>query len=272
MTEEQLRTAVWEALTTEIAQRVSQKLIELQKKALVVCTGSTMGFPLWMVGLQQLQQAGFQFDLYLSQSAAQILNVGAIQAGLNIGKVYLGSSDEPPEKVAMPYPTILVPAMTINTAAKIASCTADTPAARVIFNSMLRGKNVVVAVDGCCPDNSERAAKGYRMTPAVKEQLRANLERMRDFGAVLTTAEAMASKTLRLIGAGGEDHRPPAACTREKAPAAPGEVRYTGGRIVGRGAVAGLSAGAVLRIPKGCQVTQLARDTAAVRGVTLVME
>ena len=54
MTEETLRKAIVEAIGEEVARRVSAKLIALQKKALVVCTASTMGFSQWIVGLQQL--------------------------------------------------------------------------------------------------------------------------------------------------------------------------------------------------------------------------
>ena len=59
MTEETLRQAIVEAIGEEVARRVSAKLIALQKKALVVCTASTMGFSQWLVGLQQLEQEGF---------------------------------------------------------------------------------------------------------------------------------------------------------------------------------------------------------------------
>ena len=61
MTEETLRKAIVEAIGEEVARRVSAKLIALQKKALVVCTASTMGFSQWIVGLQQLEQEGKAF-------------------------------------------------------------------------------------------------------------------------------------------------------------------------------------------------------------------
>lgn len=273
MTEESLYQAVVEAISEEIARKVSEKLLELQKKALVVCTGSTMGFSNWLVSLQQLQQAGFQFDLYLSQSAVQIVDVATLRGAVQFGKVWSGDSEQPPELVAAPYPTIIVPAMTVNTAAKIAGCTADTPAARVVFNSMMRGKNVIIAIDGCCPDNEARAAKGYKIPEPLKAQLRANMARMREFGAALTTAEKLASKTLRVIGAGSaprEEAQAPCVAAASKA-AAPGAQRLEQ-RIIGRKDVANLPAGTVLRVPRECQITQLAADIARTRGVTLVRE
>ena len=272
MTEETLRKAIVEAIGEEVARRVSAKLIALQKKALVVCTASTMGYSQWLVGLQQLEQEGFTFDLYLSENAAQILQVSAIRSAVSFGKVWLGESELPPEAIAAPYYTILVPAMTVNTAAKIANGFSDTPASRLIMNSMMKGKNVIIAVDGCCPDNEERAAKGYRMTEPLKAQLRQNLVKMKEFGAVLTTAGKLSSKTMRVIGA-SDAVVPTASCACEtKAQkAAPAAVKVAR-KVLGRQDVIHLPEGSVLRIPAGCQITQLAMDIIRVRRIQVVRE
>ena len=253
MTEETLRKAIVEAIGEEVARRVSAKLIAMQKKALVVCTASTMGFSQWLVGLQQLEQEGFTFDLYLSENAAKILQVSAIRSAVSFGKVWLGETELPPEAIAAPYFTILVPAMTVNTAAKVANSFCDNPASRLILNSMMKGKNVIIAVDGCCPDNEERAAKGYRMTEPLKAQLRQNLVRLQEFGAVLTTAGKLSSKTMRVIGA-SEAASPAAPCADLKQTtcvpkkAAPAATKVTR-KIIGRQDVVQLPEGSVLREP-----------------------
>ena len=274
MTEETLRKAIVEAIGEEVARRVSAKLIALQKKALVVCTASTMGFSQWLVGLQQLEQEGFTFDLYLSENAAKILQVSAIRSAVSFGKVWLGETELPPEAIAAPYYTILVPAMTVNTAAKVANSFCDNPASRLILNSMMKGKNVIIAVDGCCPDNEERAAKGYRMTEPLKAQLRQNLVRLQEFGAVLTTAGKIASKTLRVIGA--SEAKAPAATTcgcsdLKKTKAAPAAAKVTR-KVVGRQDVVNLPEGSVLKIPAGSQITQLAMDIIRVNRIQIVRE
>ena len=273
MTEETLRKAIVEAIGEEVARRVSAKLIALQNKALVVCTASTMGFSQWIVGLQQLEQEGFTFDLYLSENAAKILQVSAIRSAVSFGKVWLGETELPPEAIAAPYYTILVPAMTVNTAAKVANSFCDNPASRLILNSMMKGKNVIIAVDGCCPDNEERAAKGYRMTEPLKVQLRQNLVRLQEFGAVLTTASKIANKTLRVIGASAANV-PTATCgcaDLKKTKAAPAAAKVTR-KVVGRQDVVNLPAGSVLKIPAGSQVTQLAMDIIRVNRIQLVRE
>ena len=57
---------------------------------------------------------------------------------------------------------------------------ADTPAAAVILDGLMRGKNVIVATDGCCPDHAERARRGFRMAEPLKQTLRTHLEALRD--------------------------------------------------------------------------------------------
>jgi hypothetical protein len=111
------------------------------------------------------------------------------------------------------------------------------------------------------------------MTEPLKVQLRQNLVRLQEFGAVLTTAGKFANKTLRVIGA-SEAVVPtaPCACTTKTAPkAAPAASKVTR-KVVGRQDVVNLPEGSVLRIPAGSQVTQLAMDIIRVRRIQIVRE
>lgn len=267
MTEDQLRDAILEALTEEIARRVAEKLQQLQKKALVVCTGSALSFSTWQSELRILAENGFGMDLYLSESACQILDTDALCGSVPFGRVWKGRLEEAPEKLAAAYPTILVPALTVNTAAKLAACISDTPATRMISNSLMRGKNVVVSVDGCCPDNPARAAMGYRMTEGLKAQLHHNLVQLQAYGATLTTAERFAG---RVMGSIRSTAAP--APERQAAPVtAPGEYRSDKG-VLGRGDVSALPAGGTLRVRRNCQITQLAAEVLQVRRIQVVRE
>ena len=262
MREEKLLENAEEALVAEVVRRVAEKLISVQKKALVVYTGSLIGFVPALVSLQQLQQAGLTFDPFLSKSASKLLNVDTLRTVLAPGVFYQEEQlDRAPELLAAPYYTVIVPALTVNTAAKIAACIADTPAARIISNSMMRGKNVVIARDGCCPENAERAAKGYNMTPALKAKLSANLETLRDFGAALCGCDTLAFKTIKLI----EPQSP-------TAPRARAADFSSAKRVIGRREVVSLPAGSLLRVSKNALVTQLAYDAAYQRGVRIEKE
>ena len=64
----------------------------------------------------------------------------------------------------------------------------------------MRGKNVVVNIDGCCPDHAERLKRGFHMAEPLKQALRNNLETLRSFGARLTTSGGLYDKALRAVG------------------------------------------------------------------------
>ena len=110
----------------------------------------------------------------------------------------------------------------------------------------------------------------------MPEQLRQNLVRMREFGAVLTTAGNLSSKTLRVIGASNAavPTAPCAAPTKSAAApkkAAPVASKVTR-KILGRQDVINLPEGSVLHIPAGSQITQLAMDIVRVRRIQVVRD
>ena len=147
-----------------IAERVAQKLLERQKHALVVYTGSDMGMEEGLENLRMLRREdGFTYRVLLTKSAAGILDAAAIRSALEPAEFWVEKPGAPPEALTARYDTILVPTLTVNTAAHVAACMADTPAAAIILDGLMRGKNVVVAVDGCCPDNPQRVQRGFQL-------------------------------------------------------------------------------------------------------------
>ena len=183
-----------------IAERVVEKLLERQKQALVVYTGSNMGIEAGLKCLRTLrQEEGFTYRVLLTRSAAGMLDAAAIREALEPEEMWTETPGDSPEVLTARYDTILVPALTVNTAAHVAGCMADTPAAAIILDGLMRGKNVVAAVDGCCPDNPERIRRGFHMTEALKKKLRENKNALREFGAVLTTSDRLGEAALKAV-------------------------------------------------------------------------
>lgn len=183
-----------------IAERVVEKLLERQKQALVVYTGSNMGIEAGLKCLRTLrQEEGFTYRVLLTRSAAGMLDAAAIHEALEPEEIWTETPGDSPEVLTARYDTILVPALTVNTAAHVAGCMADTPAAAIILDGLMRGKNVVAAVDGCCPDNPERIRRGFHMTEALKKKLRENKNALREFGAVLTTSDRLGEAALKAV-------------------------------------------------------------------------
>ena len=175
MTEQKRYDLALTLLADQLAERVIQKLVERQKQALVIVTGAAIGVPAALEGLRELRKEGFTYHVLMTRSALHVTGEEAVRAALAPEELWVESADAPPEKVAAGFDTILVPALTANTAAHLAGCMSDTPAAAMILSGLLKGKNVVIAVDGACPDNPTRAKLGYHMTPALRDALHGNL-------------------------------------------------------------------------------------------------
>lgn len=263
-------------LADELAERVLQKLVDRQKRALVVVTGAAIGVPAALEGLKELRKEGFTYHALMTRSAMYVTGEEAVRAALEPEQLWVESADRPPELVAAQFDTILVPALTVNTAAHLANCMSDSPAAAMILSGLLKGKNVVVAVDGACPDNPKRAELGYHMTRPMRDALHENLEKLQAYGARLTSAEDMAKAVRKAIYSflPAQAAKPGPAAKAEKPAAQGGRVirPALAGKILGVKAINTAPRGAVVVVPKGTIVTALASDEARRLGVTIQIE
>ena len=273
MTTEQLRGMADEAFVEILVQRVVEKLLARQKQALVVYTGSNIGEAAALEAMGRLRGEGFTFRVLLSRGASGLLDVERLRSVLEPEKLWVEAPEETPEALTARYDTILVPAMTVHTAAHVAACMADTPASAVILDGLMRGKNVVVNIDGCCPDHAERLKRGFHMAEPLKQALRNNLETLRSFGAHLTTSGGLYDKTLRAVG--GPQTRTAAPAARPEA--APrkqegsGQLRLEGRVLSGRH-VQGCPPHSTLWVPRETLITQLAADEARRRDICIRKE
>lgn len=258
-------------LADELAERVVRKLADLQKKALVVFTGSNMGVEPALEGLRELRGEGFTYKVLMTRSAAAILGAEAVRAALEPEELWVEAPGESPEALTTKYHTVLVPTLTVNTAAHVAHCMADTPAAAIILDGLMKGKNVVMAVDGACPDNPERARRGFRMAPAMKDALRGNLEKLQGYGGRMVNSDGLYKAAMKAIHSflGAK----PAAKAQSCAAQGGSVIRPAmTGKILSVKAVNTAPRGAVIAVPKGTIVTALASDEARRRGVAIQIE
>lgn len=276
MTEKERYNLALELLADELAERVVQKLVERQKRALVVVTGAAIGVPAALEGLKELRSEGFTYHVLMTRSAMYVTGEEAVRAALDPEKLWVESADRPPELVAAQFDTILVPALTVNTAAHLANCMSDSAAGAMILSGLLKGKNVVIAVDGACPDNPKRAELGYRMTPAMRDVLHENLEKLRAYGGRLTSAEGMANAVRKAVYSflPAQAAKPAAPAKAEQPAAQGGSVIRPAmtGRVLGVKAVNTAPRGAVILVPQGTIVTALASDEARKKGVVIQIE
>lgn len=271
MTTEQLNSLVRETLLVEVlAQRVVEKLMERMKRALVVYTGSNISFTEALEAMRRLRAEGFTFRVLISQSAAGLLDVDAIRAALEPEELWIGTPGDTPEALTKAYDTIIVPAATVRTVSHVAACMADTPASAIILDGLMRGKNVVVATDGCCPDHGERARRGFRMAEPLKQTLRSHLELLQSYGARLTSAQRLDKAVEQTVAksfsvTGGNDQ--PAGVGKE----GPAEMRLAG-HVIGGRQLASCPNGCTVWVEANALITQLAADEARRRGIVIRKE
>ena len=274
MTTEQLRGMADEAFVEILAQRVVEKLLARQKQALVVYTGSNIGEAAALEAMGRLRGEGFHASGLLPlPGGVRPVDVERLRSVLEPEKLWVEAPEETPEALTARYDTILVPAMTVHTAAHVAACMADTPASAVILDGLMRGKNVVVNIDGCCPDHAERLKRGFHMAEPLKQALRNNLETLRSFGARLTTSGGLYDKTLRAVG--GVQARTAAPAARPEAEPrkqeGSGQLRLEGRVLSGRH-VQGCPPHSTLWVPRETLITQLAADEARRRDICIRKE
>ena len=261
MTTEQLRGMADEAFVEILAQRVVEKLLARQKQALVVYTGSNIGEAAALEAMGRLRGEGFTFRVLLSRGASGLLDVERLRSVLEPEKLWVETPEETPEALTARYDTILVPAMT------------DTPASAVILDGLMRGKNVVVNIDGCCPDHAERLKRGFHMAEPLKQALRNNLETLRSFGARLTTSGGLYDKALRAVGGAQARTAAPAARPEAAPRKQEGAARIRlEGRVLSGRHVQGCPPHSTLWVPRETLITQLAADEARRRDICIRKE
>lgn len=271
MTTEQLKSLVRETLLVEeLAQRVVEKLLARMRQALVVYTGSDISAGEALEAMRRLRAEGYTFRVLLSQNAAGVLDVDAIRAALEPEELWIGTPDRTPEALTKEYDTIIVPAATVRTVSHVAACMADTPASAVILDGLMRGKDVILATDGCCPDHRERARRGFHMAEPLKQTLRSHLELLKSYGARLTSAQRLDEAVKRTVQ---KSFSPKGSSSQPRAPEArpAGEVRLSGHVVSGRQLTA-CPSGCTVWVEAGALITQLAVDEARRRGITIRKE
>ena len=106
-----------EAFVEILAQRVVEKLLARQKQALVVYTGSNIGEACRAGGHGPSARRGLHVPGAPLPGASGLLDVERLRSVLEPEKLWVEAPEETPEALTARYDTILVPAMTVHTAA-----------------------------------------------------------------------------------------------------------------------------------------------------------
>ncbi|WP_321973993.1 flavoprotein [Paratractidigestivibacter sp.] len=278
---ENLNETIENAVRTVIRSYI-EAIRARQLNVLVVFTGAKLGCADAVASLSTLRDKGYAFNVLMSEKAASILDIESIDQALLPQNIWVGQPPVHAEQLAREADTIVVPTLSASSCSHVANILTDTPAQACITESLMLGKSVICAVDGCCPDNPLRAEEGFKFTEAMAQRMRDNRDAVRDYGAAFTPASKLADKVLSVqeqalraaLGLAEASAAPSSASACAKAASAAtapsGSVVYEGGNVLSATFVRTLVAGTVVSVPEGTLVSPLARDLARTNNITLI--
>jgi len=277
-----LEQAILDAIVECLADRVVERLQARPKVALALFTGTELGVSEAVKSIAALRDDGWTMRFVFSQTAGQLRlrdSLTGVAGDVSTGQPGGTAGDIDEDALLDGCSVVLVPTLSINSAAKIATSVRDSLPSRLVARALERGMAVVAASDGCCPDNARRIASGFHVAEAYKERMRANLEALQGYGIRLARAEKLAHAVSKVNAAAVPVAAQPARIAPPAVPVAtatgaPGAVdgetpAATGKRVFSRSDAVQCRE-RVLRLGRNVLVTSLAADELRVRNIQLI--
>lgn len=283
MTREEFENALMSTIIDYISDQVILRYMDACKKATVLFTGALIGYGDAVASLRGLKEDGWKLTAVLSRAAAEVLTEERIQKDIGPDVIYVEGAPVDGRKIIDENTLVIIPTLTINTAAKVANCIYDNLITNMIYRAMTAGKPIVAAVDGCCPDNEVRQKLGFKVTDAYKQRLRKNLEDLQAYGIILTVDQKLREKVDRVHGAGFDfpipstESRMEAGGSGKLASKLAAQKQFDTSlkldkRVIGRVDIARNARYKTIIVREDAVVTGLAVDEAMNRGITIVKE
>ncbi len=288
MNRKEFENALMSTIVDYISDQVILRYMEACKKATVLFTGALIGYQDAVTSLNELKKDGWHLTAVLSKAAGEVLTEERIKNDIGPEAIYVEGAPVNGRQIIDESQFVIIPSLTINTAAKVANCISDNLVTNMISRAMSVGKPVVAAIDGCCPDNKVRAQIGFKVTKAYKAKMRQNLEDLVTYGITLTTDHSLCQKVNEVFSASVRlpalDNKPAAKKDRivsakmEPSVNRPLVKTETGGsvklnkKVIGRVDIAKNAKYQTIIVSSDALLTGLAKDEAYYRGITIVKE
>ena len=281
-----LENALMSTIVGYISDQIVLRYMDACKTATVLFSGAIIGYGDAVTALKMLKDDGWKLTAVLSRAASEVITEERIRNDIDPDAIYVEGAPINGRQIIDDNQYVIIPELTINTAAKVAGCISDNLLTNMIFRAMSTGKPVIASIDGCCPDSEIRAKIGFKVTESYKARMRRNLEDLKDYGIVLTVNSNLCHKVNKVYESSfafsREDIEKKNYSGNEAEKAAPEKcvlsTKQTGGsikvdkNIISRGDIAGCSGFETVIVSKGTIVTDLASDEARKRGITIVRE
>lgn len=256
-----------------IVEIVKQIMADLRAKVraqrvLLLFSGASTGFVVGMEAIKLMARQGHRATVVFSPAAVQIITEQkARQAGAS--DIILPNQWIDTPGLVHEVDLVLVPTLSMNTAARLAMGLMDTLISTLIMGSLLAGKPVLAVRDGADPYGRGGQVFGAKpgQATALKDKLVQNLETLTAFGLeLINEPDFLTAVEARLLGFG------PPAPRSSLTPVALAPPVSHGPTIVTQADLLALPPGSTLRLPPGARFTALAREAAARLNLEVAVE
>lgn len=289
MTKNELQETLMSVIAEYIADEVLRRYAAHCKTALVLYSGAMLGFQDAIDNLKELREQGWKFTIVMSESAAEIIPRERLEKELTPEAIVTEGNPANYRKLVSDNNFVLIPSLTINTAAKVVSCINDNLLTRIISRAMIVGKPIIASIDGCCPDSEARARMGFHVTEAYKVKMRSNLESLRSYGMTLTTSKNLAHKANKVFSSKysfSNDHSSGATATttqvklessktqgvKKESTKVQGQTVKLNKNIISKSDIVINQQYSTIVVDRKALVTALAKDEAYKRGIKITVE
>ncbi|HWQ43979.1 MAG TPA: flavoprotein [Desulfosporosinus sp.] len=208
MTDGEQQKLIQMVLAELAKQSQSSKPKSVSKKIMAVFSGGMIGLDDVLKQMQMLQREGYQFEAVFTPNGKIVIGKQRLLDSLGSIKVYDDSEDlNKLQQMLQDNEAILVPIMTLNTAAKVINGIADNLATTLIMVSLLSDKPIIAVRDACNLQHLSREGMGHnKAKQAYNAMLASNLERLKDYGIELCEALELTNMVQCKLGKHGMVH------------------------------------------------------------------
>ena len=242
-----------------IVHRVLQQLKSRDNQALIVFTGGGIGFHESLEQLKKLLVNEWEFNVAFSRSAENIFSKDLVKKELSVDHIYLESENDGLQSLYEDTSLLILPTLTMNTAAKIAVGIADSLTTNIVQKFIMEGLPIIASKDACNPEHTYRVKAGRKKTPeSYLHMFQDYYKRLEAFGITFANANELQKAVI--------DHQQSLYNYQDK------ELKIEGKKkvITRKDMISAKETGSILEVPANSIITPLAIETADTLGVKIV--
>lgn len=254
-------------IVNQVVERIWQQLLSAapKRKVLVLFSGASSGFLVGMQTIRLLTHSGHALTVVLTDSARQVIGEDHVRAA---GAERILTSQEWVNTPGLVRESelVLVPTLSMNTAAHLALGLMNSMAASLILGSLLAGKPVVAICDGANPYGNGARVFSDRVdtAPELRKKLAENLMALAGFGMELVGEQAFLAA---VVG-----HLSNEQSIQTPSPTEQTKTYVASDNIITAADLSGYPHGATVRLPREARLSPLAQETVGRLELRLIYE